>query len=193
FGAGMKILICNEDYELSGISNVSPDDAEELKLVLQLAYTYDSAVIEGNDAAFTVETESDAVGLLYYKTGYDYGFNVSGTSSIHTSSLDNDYQAALLVADGEEVEINNLAGEAIVNVAVGKLYEFPCLAADGFDIPELNKNVDYNTNVSDTGHFLGRSVVRKGGSASLQPIDFRADTGRLWEIREMLELMHERP
>src|SRR5699024_7195221 len=80
-------------------------------------------------------------------------------------------------------------GSIVVNVALGRVYEYPCVANGSFTPAPFNVSTTYHNNISEKGLFIGRSVVRKSSSVSIQPLSFRDDAERMGEVLDMFDSM----
>lgn len=82
-------------------------------------------------------------------------------------------------------------GSIVVNVAIGHVYEYPCVANGSFTPAAFNVSTTYHNNISEKGLFIGRSVVRKSSSVSIQPLSFRASAERMGEVLDMFDSMRK--
>lgn len=81
----------------------------------------------------------------------------------------------------------------VIHFAPCTQYSFPGLAKESWTPDVFNEDVTYHNNISGTGQFIGRSVIRKSRSVNVSPISFNAPVSKMSEIRTMLNAMEKAP
>lgn len=81
----------------------------------------------------------------------------------------------------------------VIHFAPCDRYEFPGLQNSDWTPDVFNDEVTYHNNTSGTGQFIGRSIVRRSRTVSIQPISFNAPVERMQELRLLATKMEQAP
>lgn len=156
-------------YEILGDS--------ELTETLASPLTYKSAQVDG-------QKTTDASGFL---CAYGIGDNL--LAGAYSSTIKDRLNA--WVSDGESSSAT-LNGR-IIHFAPCERHEFDGLANEAWTPAELNHDVTYHNNMSESGEFIGRNVVRRGRSTAIEPLSVYAPPERLQELYDIARAMEQTP
>lgn len=81
----------------------------------------------------------------------------------------------------------------VIHFAPCTRYEFDGLEKSSWTPDVFNEDVTYHNNMSSTGQFIGRSIVRASKTVAINPISFNAPISRLAEVQAMIKAMRAAP
>ena len=118
-----------------------------------------------------------------------YGGGHSLLSDSTTSSLRSKLSA--FVSDTAE-STATLFGR-VIHFAPCTRHHFPSLSKEDWTPDVFSEDVTYHNNMSGTGQFIGRSVIRRSRSVAVRPISFHAPVERMEELQTLAKSMEAAP
>lgn len=122
-----------------------------------------------------------------YMCAYGEGLNLLAGAS--KSSVPSKLNAFVSESSGSSAALSG----RVIHFAPCTRYAFPGLEKADWSPDVFRDDIVYHNNMSGTGQFIGRSIIRRGRDMSVAPISFNAPASRMVEIRAMLDAMEKAP
>lgn len=119
-----------------------------------------------------------------------YGEGASLLTNAVCSSVKQKLNAWIGINDNQA---NAVLNGRVIHLAPCAKYEFPDLENNAWSPLEFNEQVKYHNNMSGTGEFIGRSIVRSGRTVSVTPLSFNAPIGKMNELETIKKAMQKAP
>lgn len=166
----MTYLYIPKDYNII--------DDVELTETLKSPYTYKSAILNNRTVKLSESGHICA-----------FGYGQELLKDGKTSSVESDYANAWIGQNSDTATLNG----NIVHLAPCNRIELPDLKNENFTPLEYSVNTKYNNNFSETGQFIGRSIVNQSREVEVSPLSFEIPIARAKQILTLLKSLRDKP
>lgn len=175
----MKILVPNRNLSISSASGTTATGSalEDKALSFQ---TYKSDALSASGSV-TLSTSGDMAAL------YSGALTATGIEPETPTQ-----KTPIWLGSGSSFSWSGASNSSLINLAQGTVYDFPSLPDAAFEPRSIQTR--YHNNLSETGEWIGRSVVRQSAGVSMKPLQFLASNANQWDdVAAVLEAMRTAP